>query len=1328
MKPSANLFRFVLGVCVALMPMASFAWWNSSYADRLPLAVATGANAPSGGYNGYTVSLSLDTASLVGAGEMQADCDDLRVVRYTGNGNWTELPRRVINCNSGSSEVHFQLQADIAASSTDNSYFLYYNHPGAGSPPSVSMTNVYLWWDDASIDRSGSYTRGRVDAWHGTGWDDSLTWDAAGYYTFDTGDNFTSGYRRAVNERDVYIEAEFFHTGCYAINMTTGLIVRGQIDSGSGGTESSDRYYASNRGHQASCGGGYGHDGDVLDGSRTSTAVDGANPSAIAVNQWRKQALAVFGTNPSRLRFWDSDTAWASTGFPGSGNLITSGTDANDHESAGFAGILTAQDQGRIRNVLIRRYTEPEPVVSTTVIRPVAEYRFDECAYDGTAGEVTDSANNYDGTAHSGLTTAENGVINNYLDMGDRREYISTSVPVGTEWTMTTWFQSPFASNGPSPYHIVGAMNGGGDLIFLERGSGNPNNRYRWGVYTPSGGIQYGSFRFGSLGNGWHHLAVVGVGGNLSIYIDGAFTDSVSLQATGTVGYIGTSFDNVGSNSAQGWRAPLDEYKLYNIGLGASEISSLFSNEDAGLNYDGTTRSTGPCGSVSLGSFVISAGASASTCSAHPVDVTAYDTDGNLYTDYTGSIAITTSSNHGDWSANTATNPVSDATADDGAATYTFDINDAGSVTLDLDNIHADDLTVTVSDAAAGVSATSAVISFRDNAFVLTAPDALGTTVVAGRPHELRIELEIMDTSTGECGTATDYDSGSQGLKAWITREPQDPGGTVPSVNSSPFADGAAPASNNITLDFSAGGVLRFDYDTTDVGRYYITFRDDTSGYAVDENGNPRVIEGSTPILTVRPFAIRLDNVQETASGNANPGDDTGSGDVFTCAGCDFEAQVSAVQWQSSDDADDDGVPDADAVLGSDGGIPANPVTAAFAWETVIDTTSPFTPATGALGALSNGTVADSDFSGGQAIPSTLRYSEVGSVTLTANVSDYLVPGISVQSVPVVVGRFAPDHFLVTVDPADFSLACGAMNYLSQPFLFGTAPLITISARAHANVGNTLTQNYEGAYWKLGGTFSGFNYTNNVANTTLIPPTVGVSYGDTTDIGGTVTFDLHGSENFVYSVVSLPAAPFDADVQLAIAVSDSDSVTGGASLDNIGFSVDTPDAGGDFNTTNDQLIRYGRMRLGNAYGSELLNLPVTMQVEYFDGTTWLVNTVDGCSEATLSFSDVDAGDGLNAATELCVLDSGSPGASGVGCASAAGADAYVENPPNAGDFNLTVQAPGAGNTGAADITAAVDAWLQYDWNGDGSAQNPTGRLVFGRYRGSDRTIFKSSGW
>lgn len=375
LTPGRLLGLLTINLAVTFSPAdyasaATTLWWDTAYANRFEIDVATGPNVPDKGYIGYTARIAaLDTQALIAAGQMQADCSDLRVTYYDGIG-WQDLPRHVLNCNSATSDIRFALLADIPASSNDDNYYLYYDNPAPAALPVMTTTNVYLWYDDASIDRSASYIRGRVDAWHGSGWDDSLSWNAAGYYTYDTGDNFTSGYRRAIDERDIYIEAEWFHTGCYQLNITTGLLVRGIIASGTLGSESSDHYYASNRSEfPTGCtAGGYTHDGDVFSGFRTVTAIDGPNPPDIVANVWRRQGLAVWLVNPTNGSFWDEDSSasWAAPGYPSGANLHVTGSEAADDEGRGFAAFMTAQDQARIRNILMRRYVAPEPVLVLT--------------------------------------------------------------------------------------------------------------------------------------------------------------------------------------------------------------------------------------------------------------------------------------------------------------------------------------------------------------------------------------------------------------------------------------------------------------------------------------------------------------------------------------------------------------------------------------------------------------------------------------------------------------------------------------------------------------------------------------------------------------------------------------------------------------------------------------------------------------------------------------------------------------------------------------------------------------------------------------------------
>jgi len=152
--------------------------------------------------------------------------------------------------------------------------------------------------------------------------------------------------------------------------------------------------------------------------------------------------------------------------------------------------------------------------------------------------------------------------------------------------------------------------------------------------------------------------------------------------------------------------------------------------------------------------------------------------------------------------------------------------------------------------------------------------------------------------------------------------------------------------------------------------------------------------------------------------------------------------------------------------------------------------------------------------------------------------------------------------------------------------------------------------------------------------------------------------------------------------------------------------------------------RYGRVRLENAIGSELVNLAVPMRTEYYlDAATGFVpNADDACSTGiTLSLGGFT--NNLSAG-ETCVVENGSPGQSGAACAAAGPAGQRYREPPVAGDFNLWLQAPGEGNDGSTTITADVPAWLTFDWDAAlPGFENPAGTATFGIYRGEDRRIY-----
>jgi hypothetical protein len=121
-------------------------WWNPAYAYRRRVTITN--NAVSTMVSGYSVSLTVDAASLTSAGKLLSNGNDLRVLYQSGS-NWTQLDRTITGVNTSSAQIWFETQTPIPGGSSDDNYYLYYGNPNSGHPP-ANASNVYLWSDDFS--------------------------------------------------------------------------------------------------------------------------------------------------------------------------------------------------------------------------------------------------------------------------------------------------------------------------------------------------------------------------------------------------------------------------------------------------------------------------------------------------------------------------------------------------------------------------------------------------------------------------------------------------------------------------------------------------------------------------------------------------------------------------------------------------------------------------------------------------------------------------------------------------------------------------------------------------------------------------------------------------------------------------------------------------------------------------------------------------------------------------------------------------------------------------------------------------------------------------
>ena len=130
---------------------------SNVFLNRKPITVT--ASIP-GAPVGYSVSVQFDHAALVAAGKAMASGNDVRVF-YINGATKTELDRTLdagSSWNSSTTRIWFKTQAAIALNGSDGNYFLYYNNPGAGTPP-ASMANIFLFSDDFESGNLSKWTQ-----------------------------------------------------------------------------------------------------------------------------------------------------------------------------------------------------------------------------------------------------------------------------------------------------------------------------------------------------------------------------------------------------------------------------------------------------------------------------------------------------------------------------------------------------------------------------------------------------------------------------------------------------------------------------------------------------------------------------------------------------------------------------------------------------------------------------------------------------------------------------------------------------------------------------------------------------------------------------------------------------------------------------------------------------------------------------------------------------------------------------------------------------------------------------------------------------------------
>jgi len=371
-------------------------------------------------------------------------------------------------------------------------------------------------------------------------------------------------------------------------------------------------------------------------------------------------------------------------------------------------------------------------------------------------------------------------------------------------------------------------------------------------------------------------------------------------------------------------------------------------------------------------------------------------------------------------------------------------------------------------------------------------------------------------------------------------------------------------------------------------------------------------------------------------------------------------------------------------------------------------------------------------FVAGQLTSDVASYDNVGSFQLelvdssfaSVDALDSSALEREIRSGTINVGRFVPDHFAVGLSTPSFgsaSWSCG-FTYVGQIFNYTTAPVITVTARNFAGTDTTLyTDNTK--WWRITNaslTGKAYAWAAGALDTAGAPGTDPVIV----DAGaGTGTLSFSSGTGFFFTRTT-PSAPFNSEIRLRINVLDLDNVTTPTSP--VQFGDITPGNGIAFDNSAKNM-RFGRLVIRNANGSQLVPLPVPLETQYRNGTAFITNTDDSCTpiaSANVAMSNFTPN---LAACETAI--------SGGGVLSAGRRTLQLAAPGSAnnGSVDLTVNlgASASGNTctavgaGPGPLTTTANLpYLQGNWTGGAYNVNPSARATFGVFKGAEEVIFQ----
>ena len=758
---------------------------------------------------------------------------------------------------------------------------------------------------------------------------------------------------------------------------------------------------------------------------------------------------------------------------------------------------------------------------------------------------------------------------------------------------------------------------------------------------------------------------VIIVRGNLNIGTKNAI--NALLYATGNVN-VQPQADVLGAITAKG-----------TVTLGSNASVTYDATAAAGFNLPGLcSDGTTPL----VDHYQLSYASQALTCQAQMVTVTAC-ADAACTMAYTGGTSSLTVSPGG--SSITFTGSTSTPIAVRTAQTVSLAVSGASPTPANPTQCRID----------GGAATTNCSLTFADSGLLVQAPD-----LIAGRADTLTVMAVRKSDNSPSCVPA--FANVSRSVQFWSIYV--DPDATTQVGNRPVLLNGGAISSSEaspttLPLNFNASGQASTSLSYLDAGQMQLNAVYQGSS----ANGDAGLVMSGSDSFVSRPATFGIAATRPDGSSL----DGSACLTAVTASGCGI--------WKAGDDFTLTIRP-----LAVDG----TTVTPNFRLSGVALSTTLQAPSGGANGSLSP---ASYDHPLGGAYNLSVRQSEVGVFQLNAvALASYF--GYDVTGQSATVGRFTPAYLQASAS-AQLTPACGAtFSYQQQEigFATGQTPLLTVTGY---NRQGAVTRNYDrGEFWRLSApqrqdyrSVSGRTSLDAAGRLQTLGDAQSTALSDASPGDGARQFAWAG-DRLRWTAALQPQSddlPFPSIAGTAIArlsllaaqLRDADGICYG--------SAGCSDFAFDFGGSE---VRLGRLRFGNAFGSELQGLDVPFWLESWQNI--------GSALAPLGSFRPESGDSCSApllgaaalkqvAGAVLPADFGTPGV----VAPVAGQGA-VRLPAPGKEGSVSVGLAGlevirAGNT-------AVDLpWLLYDWNADGTTREAArGLATFGIYRGPDALIFR----